>query len=109
MRLVPFYCAHSPDWYDLPPEGVPDAVWGYGRPQPPADVTLADVRVPLDYGHDYRIEKGRFRYMYSGGDDMWLLFQYGTAPTHVGHCGCGAALTERARFCGMCGKPVSAG
>lgn len=112
MRLVPVYCAQSPGWHDLPAEGVPDRVWGYGRPHPPADVSLADVRVPLDYGHDYVVVKDRFRYMYSGGDDMWLLFQYGTETTarQVGGCSeCGAPFPEGANFCGMCGEPVSEG
>ncbi len=105
MKLIPFYCETCPDWYDFPPEGEPDVIYGYGGSKPPEDVSLADVRIALHRGHDYRVSGNRFRYAYSGGDRMWLLFQYGQPEPHVCPV-CEHTSPPRARFCIMCGVPT---
>lgn len=110
MELVTRYCHTCPDWYDLPDQGVPDLLWFWGRgvPGEPPDLPTQDLRgraTIMDQGHDYRIEGKRFRYMYSGGEECWVIFQYGRELSVVPCTSCGVPVPVNANFCGMCGSP----
>lgn len=103
--LIPLYCETSPGWYDLPGEGVPDRVWIAGGVEPSTRHADLHRYLPMDMGHDFRIEGGRIRYMYSGGDQCWILLQYGEVERH--NCpSCGDSISVEAHFCPSCGAKL---
>lgn len=103
MVLIPIYCAECPGWYELPPQGRPDAFYIWGGDEPPKDLRTPG-RVEMHVGHDIRLEKSRFRYQYSGGAGCWILLRYGE-PAQVTCSKCSGTLLDSSNFCPHCGSP----
>ena len=104
MVLVPIYCAECPSWHPLPAQGIPLWFWLWGPNEPPADLS-SPGQLPMDVGHDIRLEADRFRYQYSGGKECWIVLQYGT-PGEMPCPHCTETIPDNSKFCPQCGQPT---
>ena len=108
MLLVYRHLPDCPAWYDLPEQGVPDILWMWGSSEPTMEPEqqLAGRAVVMDHGHDYRIEGDRYRYMYTGGTNCWVIFQYGTELSTTICADCQKDTPTAGRFCQHCGSSL---
>lgn len=107
MTVIPMLMPESPCQVEVPLP--PDKVYMWGPTQPPAKIVHAELgpvpRLIMDDGHDYHWKAGVLYYHYTGGDNCWIVLQYGE-PEIMKCPWCSETISEDANYCAYCGSRV---